>query len=134
MTTNLDAKIQACLEALDRDDFVLMNIKGADEAGHDGKATAKMDFIERIDESLEPLLEREDCIMVVCGDHSTPCAIKDHSADPVPIAIHGDGVRTDRITAFGERSCAEGGLHRISGATLMPIALDLINKTHKYGA
>ena len=132
--SDLNAKVKAAIGELGRKDFVLMNIKGADEAGHDGKGIQKRDFIEVIDAALEPLLTLSDTLLVVCADHSTPCSIKDHSADPVPVVIRGPGVRTDRTTRFDEISCAEGGLHRIRGCDLMPIALDLINKSHKYGA
>ncbi|KUK63843.1 MAG: 2,3-bisphosphoglycerate-independent phosphoglycerate mutase [Methanoculleus marisnigri] len=132
--SDLNAKVKAAIGELGRKDFVLMNIKGADEAGHDGKGIQKRDFIEVIDAALEPLLTLSDTLLVVCADHSTPCSIKDHSADPVPVVIRGPGVRTDRTTRFDEVSCAEGGLHRIRGCDLMPIALDLINKSHKYGA
>ncbi|MCK8518164.1 2,3-bisphosphoglycerate-independent phosphoglycerate mutase [Methanoculleus sp. 7T] len=132
--SDLDAKVKAAVRELDRKDFVLMNIKGADEAGHDGKAVQKRDFIEVIDAALEPLLALQDTLIVVCADHSTPCSIKDHSADPVPVVIRGPGVRVDRTVRFDEVSCAEGGLNRIRGCDLMPIVLDLINKSHKYGA
>jgi len=132
--SDLDAKVKAALAELEQKDFVLMNIKGADEAGHDGKAIEKRDFIEVIDAALEPLLALSDTLIVICADHSTPCSVRDHSADPVPVVIRGPGVRTDRVARFDEVSCAEGGLHRIRGRDLMPIALDLINKSHKYGA
>jgi 2,3-bisphosphoglycerate-independent phosphoglycerate mutase len=132
--SDLDAKVKAAVRELDRKEFVLMNIKGADEAGHDGKGIQKRDFIEVIDTALAPLLDLQDTLLVVCADHSTPCSIKDHSADPVPVVIRGPGVRVDRTVRFDEVSCAEGGLHRIRGGDLMPIALDLINKSHKYGA
>lgn len=132
--TNLAAKVEAATRELARREFVLMNIKGADEAGHDGRAEDKRDFIEVIDAAIEPLGEIEDCLLVICADHTTPCSIRDHSADPVPVVIRGDGVRVDRIRQFDEIACAEGGLCRIRGVDLMPIILDLINKTHKYGA
>lgn len=132
--TNLPGKIAAAVKELERKDFVLVNIKGADEAAHDGNAEEKVKFIERIDESLVPILSLEDCITVLCGDHSTPCEIRDHSADPVPLVIRGNGIRVDRVKRFDEMACAEGGLHRLPGSSLMPILLDIINKTHKYGA
>ncbi len=132
--SNIKGKITAAIKELTRRDFVLVNIKGADESGHDGLADQKKTFIEKVDAQLEPLLNLRDTIIVVCADHSTPCAIKDHSADPVPVLIYGEGVRVDEVKAFGERSCAQGGLCRITGAGLLPIALDLINKAHKYGA
>ncbi len=132
--SNIAGKIAAAQAELRLKDFVLVNIKGADESGHDGLAVQKRDFIGKIDTVLEPLLAQEDAIIVICADHSTPCTIKDHSADPVPVIIRGDGVRMDDVVRFDEYSCAKGGLGRIRGCDLMPIALDLINKAHKFGA
>jgi 2,3-bisphosphoglycerate-independent phosphoglycerate mutase len=132
--SNISGKIAAALAELKKKDFVLVNIKGADESGHDGLALQKKNFIEKIDAVLEPLLAEKDCIIVICADHSTPCSIRDHSADPVPVIIRGDGVRMDDVVRFDEYSCAKGGLSRIHGCDLMPIALDLINKAHKFGA
>ncbi len=132
--SNLPGKIAAAIQELKTRDFVLVNIKGADESGHDGLAVQKKAFIERMDAALEPLLGVKDAIIVICADHSTPCTIKDHSADPVPVIIRGDGVRMDDVVTFNEYSCAKGGLGRITGAGLLPTALDLINKAHKFGA
>ena len=132
--SNISGKIAAARAELKKKDFVLVNIKGADESGHDGLWLQKKNFIEKIDAVLEPLLAEKDCIIVVCADHSTPCSIRDHSADPVPVIIRGDGVRMDDVVRFDEYSCAKGGLSRIHGCDLMPIALDLINKAHKFGA
>ena len=50
------------------------------------------------------------------------------------LLIHGEGVRVDDVIRFDEYSCAHGGLNRITGAALLPTALDLINKAHKFGA
>ena len=131
--TNLDGKVKAALAWLGEKEFVLLNIKGADEAGHDGLPVEKREFISRVDAALEPLLSLKDTLIVACGDHSTPCSIRDHSADPVPLVIHGEGVRVDRVTRFTEAACAEGGLHRIPGSALLPILLDLVNRARKYG-
>jgi 2,3-bisphosphoglycerate-independent phosphoglycerate mutase len=132
--SNIAGKIAAAQQELKKKDFVIVNIKGADESGHDGLAGQKRNFIEKIDTVLEPLLAQKDCIIIICADHSTPCTIKDHSADPVPVIIRGDGVRVDDVVRFDEYACAYGGLNRIHGCDLMPTALDLINKAHKFGA
>lgn len=132
--SNLAGKIAAALEELRSQDFVLVNIKGADESGHDGLAKQKTAFIEKIDTAISPLRTLQDTIIVICADHSTPCSVKDHSADPVPVVIRGEGVRTDDVAMFDEISCAQGGLNRIPGSSLLPIALDLINRSRKYGA
>ncbi|MGD1005157.1 MAG: 2,3-bisphosphoglycerate-independent phosphoglycerate mutase [Methanoregulaceae archaeon] len=132
--SNLFGKILAAQNELRSQDFVLVNIKGADESGHDGLAKQKTAFIEKIDAAIAPLRSLQECIIVICADHSTPCTIKDHSADPVPVIIWGDGVRTDDVVRFDEISCPKGGLNRIPGSSLVPTALDLINRAHKYGA
>ncbi|MDD1691839.1 MAG: 2,3-bisphosphoglycerate-independent phosphoglycerate mutase [Methanoregula sp.] len=132
--SNIPGKIAAAIEELKTKDFVLVNIKGGDESGHDGLAGQKRDFITKTDTALAPLLDLPHCIIVICADHSTPCTIKDHSADPVPVLIHGEGVRVDDVTRFDEYSCAQGGLNRITGTAVLPTALDLINKAHKFGA
>jgi 2,3-bisphosphoglycerate-independent phosphoglycerate mutase len=132
--SNLAGKIAAAQDELRSQDFVLVNIKGADESGHDGLARQKTAFVEKIDAAIAPLCKIQDTIIVICADHSTPCSVRDHSADPVPVVIWGDGVRTDDIVRFDEISCAQGGLSRIPGSSLLPIALDLINRSPKYGA
>jgi len=134
VNTNLSGKVDAVLRSLDEYDFILLNIKGADEEGHDGHAEGKRDFISRIDAALAPFAGREDTVFAFCGDHSTPCAVKDHSADPVPVLIWGEGVRTDAVDRFDEISCAGGGLCRIRGDSLLPILCDLVNKAQKFGA
>jgi len=133
-TTPLDEQVRLVMNELDKKDFVLFNIKNADEFGHDGKAMEKKEFLERIDDAIKPFLARKDLLVAICGDHSTPCTIKEHSADPVPLIIHGDGIRTDNVTKYDEISCSAGGMCRICGSSLMPILLDLVDKTHKYGA
>ena len=55
--SNIEGKITAAISALKEYDFILVNIKGADEAGHDGLAFQKRDFISRIDSAIEPLLD-----------------------------------------------------------------------------
>ena len=132
--TPLAEQVALVMQEFATQDFVLFNIKNADEYGHDGKALEKKEFLEKIDLELRPFMEMPDLMIAVCGDHSTPCTIKEHSADPVPLIIHGDGARVDCVSAYDEISCANGGLCRIRGGDLMPILLDLIDKTHKYGA
>ncbi|MBN2250659.1 MAG: 2,3-bisphosphoglycerate-independent phosphoglycerate mutase [Candidatus Altiarchaeota archaeon] len=130
-------KTDAAIKALEAHDFVFLHIKGTDEASHDGKFDEKKGMIERVDkEVIGPILDKVDAektTVVLTADHSTPIGIKQHSADPVPIAIIGD-VRTDDVKKFDERSCARGGLNRICGRNLMDILLDLSNRSKLFGA
>ncbi|MEA1924599.1 MAG: phosphoglycerate mutase, partial [Candidatus Altiarchaeota archaeon] len=125
----------AAIRALDVYDFVFLHLKGTDEASHDGDFKSKKEMIERIDgEVIGPILrEIKDATIALTADHSTPVGIKQHSADPVPIAVLGD-VRTDDIKRFTERECAKGGLNRIRGLYLLSIILDISDRIKLFGA
>ncbi|MDR2545684.1 MAG: 2,3-bisphosphoglycerate-independent phosphoglycerate mutase [Methanobrevibacter sp.] len=135
--TNLDNFIDTIIDNVKNTDydFFLINIKGADESGHDGNAKEKVEFIEKIDEVVfSKISQLQDMITVVTADHSTPITVKDHSADPVPILVYGKGVRVDDVKRFNEIDAVKGGLLRIKGSDLMNILMDLIDNTHKFGA
>lgn len=128
-------RIGQALDILQEKDFILMNIKEADEAGHDNDPQRKVAVLEDVDRALEAVVDFVDeNYFVLLSDHSTPCGIMDHSGDPTPIMICGPGVRTDDVTIFGERQCAKGGLNRIRHKDIIPILLNLLNKSEKYGA
>jgi len=74
-----------------------------------------------------------DLIVAMTADHSTPVAVKDHSGDPVPLTIFGEGVRVDGVVNFDERSVARGALGRLRGQDLMNVLLNAANRTEKYG-
>ncbi|MDR1819438.1 MAG: 2,3-bisphosphoglycerate-independent phosphoglycerate mutase [Methanobrevibacter sp.] len=135
--TNLDNFIDTIIDNVKNTDydFFLINIKGADESGHDGNAREKVEFIEKIDEVVfSKISQLQYMVTVVTADHSTPITVKDHSADPVPILIYGEGVRVDDVKRFNEIDAVKGGLLRIKGSDLMNILMDLIDNTHKFGA
>ena len=116
-------------------DFMLVNVDGADEAGHDGDITGKRDFIEKIDAGImKDLSEMDDIVLFVTADHSTPVGVGDHTGDPVPVFLKADGLRVDDIEEYGERQAAKGGLCRIRGSDVMYIIRDLMNVTSKFGA
>ncbi len=132
--SDIDAKVRSAIDALKDHEFVLLNVKGADEASHDGNVEKKIKFITRVDKALKPILELKDTLVVVTADHSTPVSVRDHSADPVPVTIMGPGVRVDAVRVYDEINAATGGLNRIRAIYLMPILMDLVNRTKKFGA
>jgi len=136
LDTDMGAKMEAALEALEGHDMVLVNIKAADLAGHDGDFRMKANVVKRIDKALGVLRKGlpRDVHLALTADHSTPCCAKDHTGDPVPLAIFGPNVRPDNVRSFGERSCAQGGLGRLRGMDLLPVLLDLAGRTEKFGA
>lgn len=116
-------------------DFFLINIDGADEAGHDGQAIEKRDFIEKVDRVVMSELKKlEDVYFFLTADHSTPISVLNHSGDPVPVIITGPEVRVDDVCEYSEVAVAKGGLCRIRGSDVMNIMMDLMNYAHKFGA
>ncbi len=134
MDTDVDAIMKATKETLEDYDFLLVNIKGTDLAGHDGLAEQKQEFIEKIDSAITELDGIENVYCAFTGDHSTPVSIMDHSGDPLPLTICGEQVRVDDVTEFNERACSKGGLCRIEGKDLLNILLDLSDRIEKFGA
>ncbi|OED30636.1 2,3-bisphosphoglycerate-independent phosphoglycerate mutase [Methanosphaera sp. WGK6] len=118
----------------DKYDFILVNVDGADEAGHDGDIFGKRDFIEKVDNIMKDLSEMDDIVLFVTADHSTPVSVMDHTGDPVPVFMKAPGLRVDDITEYGERQAAKGGLCRIRGSDVMYIIRDLMNVVTKFGA
>jgi len=132
--SNIDEKVKNVNKALKRHSFVLLNIKGADEAGHDGDFNAKTHFLTRVGKALSNLAIEESTLVIITADHTTPVGLKEHSGDPVPFLIRGKGVRADQTSSFNEYVAARGGMGRIYGHDMMPILTDLLGKGAKFGA
>jgi 2,3-bisphosphoglycerate-independent phosphoglycerate mutase len=133
--TNLENIKKGILETASKDfDFILINVDGADEAGHDGQMDEKVKFIEKVDTVIGEIMELEDVYFILTADHSTPISTMDHTGDPVPIVILGPEIRIDDVKYFNERSVAKGGLCRIRGNNIMDILMDLMNLSIKFGA
>ncbi len=134
--SNLLNMAQAVIEQLKTHDFVLCNVKGADVGGHDNAPQVKLDMIAKLDEMVGFIMSHlpENTYVILTADHSTPCAVKDHSGDPVPIVFWGEGVRVDRCECYDERSVTAGGLGRIRGIDIMKILTQLMGVQEKFGA
>ncbi len=132
--SDLRAKVKKALELKKNYDFLFLHFKGADSLGEDGDYKGKVKFIEKIDKAIKPLVSLKRALVVVTADHSTPCGLKDHSGDDVPVMITSDQVRDDDVRHFNERECAKGRLGHIRAAYLMPIILDLMGLAQKFGA
>ena len=125
VTTDLAAKVAAAEAALEHNDLVFLHIKGGDILSHDHHPEQKRDFLAQVDTVLAPLL-RDDRVVAVTGDHSTPCSLGFHSGDPVPTILYGAGGRVDGQERYGERACMAGGLGRIPARGLLWSMLDLM--------
>lgn len=136
INTDIDSVHKHIIDTVksDKYDFILVNVDGADEAGHDGDIYGKRDFIEKVDDIMKDLSKMDDIVLFVTADHSTPVGVMDHTGDPVPVFLKAPGLRVDDITEYGERSAAKGGLCRIRGSDVMYIIRDLMNEMSKFGA
>jgi 2,3-bisphosphoglycerate-independent phosphoglycerate mutase len=135
--TDYLAKAKAALQAIKTSDFVLLHVKAPDVASHDGDANQKIEVIEKIDQMLSYIFNKMDSnetYIALTADHTTSCITKKHDGDPVPVAIMGPHVRSDKVEKFSERACANGGLGRIRGIDLMPILMNYLGKIKKFGA
>ncbi len=133
--TNVSAKVSAAITALNTVDFVFLHIKGTDTMGEDGNAKGKKQFLEKADKAFVPLLKLKNTIIAVTGDHSTPCELKAHSGDAVPMLFWGEGIRTNavKISKFGERPASQGIIGRITGRQLMSELINLAGRAPLMG-
>ena len=76
----------------------------------------------------------KDVLLILLSDHSTPVSLKNHSADPVCVAMHGRGVRIDDVKSFDEVSCSAGLLNGMRGIELVPVIRGLMGRAEKFGA
>jgi 2,3-bisphosphoglycerate-independent phosphoglycerate mutase len=116
-------------------DFFFVHFKKIDSYGEDGSFDKKKHEIETVDALLPRVLALEPSVLIITGDHSTPCAMKYHSWHPVPTLLYAKTCRPDGIESFGERACLRGGLGvRFPAYELMPLALAHAGRLEKFGA
>ena len=129
-TTNYEGKARAALDALRTHDFVFLHIEASDEAGHEGDAELKVRTIEYLDSRVvKTILDEisgwdEPVSMAILPDHPTPCALRTHTAKPVPFTIYRTGVSGDGVQRFDERSAQEGSYGNLSGDEFMNLFID----------
>ncbi|MBI2085163.1 MAG: 2,3-bisphosphoglycerate-independent phosphoglycerate mutase [Candidatus Aenigmarchaeota archaeon] len=108
--TDLNSKTDATLEALNKYDFVLLHVNAFDTLSHDKKRDEKTAFIERFDKMVvRKLLDNIDLnnvIVAVTSDHYSNSLSKgyEHSIEPVPFVICGDGIKSSDTKKYDEKS------------------------------
>jgi 2,3-bisphosphoglycerate-independent phosphoglycerate mutase len=115
-------------------DFFFFHVKKTDSYGEDGNFDARVEVIEHVDHVLPDILSLGPDVVLVTGDHSTPAKLKSHSWHELPVLFWAQDIRPDRVTAFGERDCAQGGLGHIRHVDLLPLAMAYAGRLTKYGA
>jgi 2,3-bisphosphoglycerate-independent phosphoglycerate mutase len=107
-------RAQKALELSSKYGLVYVHLKGPDEPGHDGDFDGKRKSIEDIDAGFFAGLQGLDSrLLCVTADHSTPCILKGHSDDPVPLLVTGLNIKPDGSTRFTEAYGRKGRLGTI---------------------
>ncbi|MDR2203868.1 MAG: 2,3-bisphosphoglycerate-independent phosphoglycerate mutase [Nitrososphaerota archaeon] len=137
LDTDTLAKADAALVALKGgNDFVYVHVEAPDEASHDGNVAGKVAIIQKIDALVGRIVDRvdlSDTVIVLASDHATSCRSMAHTGDAVPVCFAGVNVVCDGVTVYSERSAYKGGLGRIRGKDIMPMALSYMGKFEKLG-
>ncbi len=124
-------RVRKLIEVLPKYDCFYIHIKGPDEPGHDGNFRLKTRLIEAVDKyffgKLLSQIDMKKHIVCVASDHATPCLLRTHSDDPVPLIIAGGKIKGDEATKFSEKECKKGSLGLLKhGTQLMPRLMRLI--------
>jgi 2,3-bisphosphoglycerate-independent phosphoglycerate mutase len=117
------------LDSIQKYDGIYVHLKGPDEPAHDGDFMKKKESIEAIDKyffsSLLPKLEIANTIIAITADHSTVCAVKAHTADPVPLLVCGGNIKPDGSMGFSERAAKLGSIGELLGNQILPFLISL---------
>jgi 2,3-bisphosphoglycerate-independent phosphoglycerate mutase len=130
-----DMKFRAkrLMDLLPSYDCFYIHLKGPDEPGHDGEFERKSQIIAGIDKHffgrILPEVDLKETLICITADHATPCILKGHSDDPVPLLVAGAGVKPNGSRGFSEKACRGGSLGVLKkGAVLMPMLMKLLKK------
>lgn len=103
-------------------DYAYIHLKEIDIPGHDNKPVEKKTMIEYVDKTLFKFLRKfappKEIHIAVTGDHSTPCKLKAHSADPVPLLLY-NCAEIPKERKFCEKEAKLGSLGRMNGKELL---------------
>jgi len=117
---DLDKTFNVIKKNFKKFNYFYLQIKGPDSFGHKGKPKEKVKSIEQIDkEFISKIRELPFDVICVTADHSTPCSVKAHSKDPVPILIYGKD--KDFVREFSEKACKVGSLGFFDGNKLLKL-------------
>ena len=122
------------LAEYDKYDFFFIHYKYTDKYGEDGNFEAKKKAIEELDAALPILLKKKPDVLVVTGDHSTPCALKGHSWHPQPVMLHSATSGSDKLERFTETGANSGSLSIFPAKFLIRLMQANAKMFDKFGA
>jgi 2,3-bisphosphoglycerate-independent phosphoglycerate mutase len=115
-------------------DFFFLHVKKIDSYGEDGNFQGKAKQIEEFDKLLPEILALQPDVLIITGDHSTPCLMKNHSWHPVPVLLKSPYVLGGICNGFSERECIRGELGILPALNILPLSLANAGRLKKFGA
>jgi 2,3-bisphosphoglycerate-independent phosphoglycerate mutase len=122
------------LAEYDKYDYFFIHYKYPDMHGEDGDFAAKRQAIEKFDAALPILLRKKPDVLVITGDHSTPCAVKGHSWHPQPVLLHSSISGSDKLDRFTETGANLGSLGLFEAKYLIRLMQANAKMLDKFGA
>lgn len=102
--------------------FCYVHFKETDIPGHDNKPLEKKKMLEMIDSKFMKFLKdyalKNKIKVIITGDHSTPCELKTHTSNPVPVLVYDSEYPGDNL-AFGESESRKGSFGKVYGKELL---------------
>lgn len=126
LAEGMKLRAEKVLSSIPSYDAIYIHLKGPDIAGHDGNAALKKRLIELIDQNffgrILNKIDLRDVVFCVTSDHATPCELRSHSDDWVPLLISGGKTKRDEVSRFNEIDCRGGSIGLIKALRIMEIA------------
>jgi 2,3-bisphosphoglycerate-independent phosphoglycerate mutase len=127
-------QFQRYLAEYDNYNYFFIHYKYTDMYGEDGNFAAKMKAIEEFDAALPILLQKRPDVLVVTGDHSTPCPVKGHSWHPQPVLLCSAYSGWDKLERFTETGANIGSLGIFEAKYLIRLMQANARMFDKFGA
>ncbi len=110
LETDLPFRVKKAVNALERYDFVILHINGADTNAHNKNFPGKVKFLEKVDrEVFSQIVKLSHINIAVISDHETDSRTGEHSFGPVPFLIYDcDDESGEFNHKFDEFHCKKG--------------------------
>lgn len=117
-----DFAIQTLKKESEGYNFCYIHFKETDVPGHDNKPLEKKKLIEIIDKKfmgfLKDYAQKNKIQVIITGDHCTPCKLKTHTSNPVPVLVYDPEKAGDNLE-FGETNAQKGSFGKVYGKNLL---------------
>lgn len=131
LSTNLENKVAAVLDVLERYDFAALHVEAPDECTHNGDLPGKLQSIEWLDSRcmapLKAAFEARgwDYRILFLSDHKTLTSTRGHDGDPVPFLLYDSTVDTGLGLPYSEANGQKGPYYPDGAAACMKLLFGL---------